>query len=182
MNKGLKVIMVCLFIIIGLSSLMGDLKNNITIYTPMPGLAYTDRNNGQMDNAHLLNDGDYLLSIAKSGFATYLLIVKTDQNGSYRRCYLNTVFSPSTDRLSYAKHFQSIEIQPFQSDYIENDISTEKTDPSVLSGMKNYYFLHVQNGYGVVFQRQLNIPYTSDDTELLLKIHAAALVAGYITE
>lgn len=184
MNKALKVSTLCLFVVIalyiGLSLLI---KDTITIYPKMQGLAYTDGiDDRQRANAHLLNDGDYLLSIAKTSSDSYLVIVKTDSNGSCRRYYLNISFYQADDRLSFAKNSQYIEIQPFQSDYIENDISTEKTDPTAIGGMKNYYFLHVKNGHGIVFQRPLNIPYTANGTELLVKIHAAALEAGYITE
>lgn len=150
-------------------------------YTERAGLAYAERANDY--DAHVLSDGDYLLGDVNNKmlpFGKYLSIVKKDQNHTCQIYDLNIRFFSESKRLSSAQQY--IKIQPFHSDYIENDITTEDDNPHILSGMKNYYFLHVENGYGVIFQKPLDIPYTADRTELMLEIHDAAFKAGYITE
>lgn len=96
------------------------------------------------------------------------------------RYYLNIRLSERSKLAS--RNDQYIEIKPFQSDYIENDISTEPVESNTLNAVQNFYFLHVENGYGVIFQKSLKIPYTENRKELVAKIHEAALQAGYISE
>lgn len=161
--------------IIGIETLSCDLQNDyIMTYPKLNGVAYTERDTDR--SPHLLSDGDYLLGdINNHPYGKYLSIVKKDQIYT-----LNIRFFSESKRVSAMQQY--IKIQPFHSDYIENDITTEADNPNILSGIKNYYFLHVENGYGVIFQKVLDIPYTADRTELVFKIHDAALKAGYITE
>jgi len=132
--------------------------------------------------AQLLEDGDYTLGIRTSSEAINIVsmtILKMDQDLNYREYDLNLCFTNST-RINLNHNYLSL--LPFYSDYIENDILTEPVDSTIISGVKNYYFLHVENGYGTVFQKPLNVPYTADRIELLLKIQSAAKAAGYITK
>lgn len=160
-----------------------NLDNNIGICPEMNGLAYTEI--GDDRQAYLLQDGNYLVADVQQidlPFMKfiYISIVKTDSNNTIHLYNLNIRL---TERSKFAsRNNQYIEIHPFQSDYIENNISTEQVEPNTLNAVQNFYFLHVENGYGVIFQKPLKIPYTENRKELVVKIHEAALQAGYITE
>lgn len=142
------------------------------------GLSYFDEKNVKKQ----LKDGDYLLAYQNSSINNNysLTIVEMDSESKYREYKLNLT-TLTYSKIIVEKEKAYFKLYPFYSDYIENKTIPQKTNPTIIyEENQTFYFLHVENGYGTIFQKPLNISYTANRIELLLKIQSAAQAAGYL--
>lgn len=115
-------------------------------------------------------DGDYLLVYSKNGS----LSIAFQEDGLIKIQQINI----RPHYIFFTRQVAYMHLDKFHGAYIENNFNEDDFEETIPKS-NYYYFLHVENGYGVVYFKKLNIE-AKDTDGFLADLYTTAKQAGVI--